>query len=168
MSSSTPWTIATKNSTSSTGSDSVWAFAQRVNTDISTNLNNLTPTEVPIDGAILTNGTGWAINGNGIELTGSDSFVKCTVNLHITAAFNRANLLVRFRLNGVAFGPIGASGYIRNATGHNESSITITTWVSMTTGDVITVETLREAGAGTITMDTAGTSQLLLERLVNV
>lgn len=168
MSSSTPWAIATKNSTATTGSDSVWAFAQRVNTDITTNLNNLTSTEVPIDGAMITNGTGWAINGNGIQLTGPDSYVRCTFNLHITASFNRANLTARFALNGTPLGPIAAMGYIRNATGHNESSLTVTTWIQMTTNDIITVETLREAGAGTVTMDTAGTSQLLLERLVNV
>jgi len=168
MSSSTPWAISTKNSVAGTGSDAIWAFAQRVNVDTTTNLNNLTPTTVPVNGVMTTNGTGWAINGNGIQLIGADSLVKCTFSLHITAASNRPNLTSRLSLNGVPFGPISASGYIRNNNGHNESSLTVTTWVQMSTNDIITIETLREAAAGTVTMDTAGTSQLLLERLVNV
>lgn len=168
MSSSTEYQIATLNQTGGSGTTAVWSFAQRINADIATNLNNGTQTTVPIDGAIVTNQTGYAINGNGIELIGAESYVKCTVNLHCSSASNRTNLIVRLAKNGVLFGPIAASGYIRNANGHNESSYHITTWTKMVTGDVITVETLQEANAGTVTLAQAGSSQLLLERLVNV
>ena len=169
MSSSTKYFIATASESVSSGSDAVLAFAQRVNSDIATNLNNLTQTEIPIDGGLVTNGTGWGINGNGIQLTGPDSYVRCSFSVHVTGAFSRGNLIVRCALNGALFGPVAAHGYIRNANGHQESSYCMGgTWTKMVTGDIITLESLREANAGTLTMDTAGTSQLLLERIVNV
>lgn len=156
------------------GSDTQVRFAQRINADIATNLNNLTQTTVPIDGTALLNGSGWSINGNGLELTGPDSFVRCSASLHVAGAVNRLNMLVRLGISdGIAtptlFGPVAAHGYIRNATGHNESSYTILpTWVFMTQGQVITLESFREANAGNLTMALAGSSQLLLERYVNV
>lgn len=169
MSEITPYIIRPVGGVGGSGTDAEWRFAQRVNSDTSTNLNNLTQTEVPMDGTLTTLGTGWSVDGNGIQLTGPDAWVKCTCSLHVGAAFNRANMTVRFALDGVLTGPIAAHGYIRNATGHNESSYTIPGfWIQMTQGQTITIETLREAGAGTISMQTAGTSYLLLERLVNV
>ena len=169
MSQSTEYVVATKNQTlPGGGTDAVWSFAQRINADIATNLNNLVQTEVPIDGAMATNQTGYAINGNGIELIGAATWVKCTLDLHVTSATFRTNMIVRFAKNGVLFGPVAASGYIRAASGHNESSYHLTTWTKMTTNDVITISTLQEANAGSVTMASAGTSQLMLERLVNV
>lgn len=169
MSSSSPWAISTKNSVASTGSDAVIAFAQRVNTDTATNLNNLTQTVIPMDGGLTTNGGGWAINGNGIELTGADSYVRCSFSVYVTSVAVRSNLILRLARNGVLFGPIAAHGYIRAASGHNDSSFTVGgVWTKMSTGDIITIEALREANAGTVTMKSAGTSQLLLERIVNV
>lgn len=169
MSSSTKYLISTKNTQiPGSGSDAILSFAQRVNSDIATNLNNLTQTTVPIDGGIITNHTGFAINGNGIQLTGPDAYVKCTFNIHVTSSNARTNMIVRLSKNGVLFGPVSASGYIRAANGHNESSYTVTAWTKMVTGDIITIETLREGNTGTVTMASAGTSQLLLERLVNV
>lgn len=169
MSFSTEYQIATANQTTpGGGSDAVFSFAQRVNADIATNLNNLTQTEVPMDGAMATNQTGYAINGNGIQLIGPDAFVRCSFSLHLTSLAARTNLIVRLALNGTLFGPVAASGYIRAGTGHNESSLTVCAWTKMATNDIITVSTLREANAGTVTMAAAGTSQLLLERIVNV
>ena len=169
MSSSTPYAIATRNSVTGTGSDAVWSFAQRVNADIATNLNNLVQTEIPVDGVLTTNQTGFAVNGNGIQLTGADSWVRASFNIHAGSVANRSNLIVRLALDTVLIGPVAAHGYIRDSNGHQESSYAIGGhWVFMTTGQTITVESLREAAAGTVTMQQAGTSQLLLERLVNV
>jgi len=169
VSQATEYAISTKNSVTGTGSDSTLAFAERGNLDTTTNLNTAGATEVPFDGAFFTSGTGWAINGNGIELTGPNSNVRIGFNLHVTSSNNRTNLLAQIALDGTPIGPIAASGYIRNATGHNESSLAIPGfWLPVTTGQVITVVTLREAGAGTVTMALANTSILVLERLINV
>lgn len=169
MSELTPYNIGTVGGGGGSGTTAQWRFAQRVNSDIATNLNNLTQTTIPIDGALTSDGAGWAINGNGIELTGADSWVRCSFNIHVSETFNRGNMLVRLSLNGGLIGPVAAHGYIRNANGHQESSYCMGGhWVQMTTGDIITVESLREANAGSIAMAQAGTSQLLLERLVNV
>lgn len=168
MSQSTPYFISTKNTAAGTGSDAVLSFAQRVNADNTTQLNNLTQTTVPMDGAMITNQTGFAINGNGIELTGDDAYVKCICNLHTMGSAARVNLIVRFSQNGTLFGPISACGYSRNLNGHMETSYHLQAWTKMATGDIITIETLREANAGSVTLASAGTSNLILERLVNV
>lgn len=170
MSSNTPYTIATGNTTTPVTSTAIISFAQRVNVDSSTNLNDLSEVEVPMDGALTTNQSGFSINGNGIEYTGTGTvWVKASFVVSVNETFNRGNLIARLALNDVVFGPIVSHGYIRNANGHQQSSYTHPgTWVEMTTGDIITIRTLREAAAGTISMDQAGTSQLLLERLVNV
>lgn len=170
MSSSTPYNIATGNTTTSIQNTALISFAQRVNADFSTNLNDLAEIEVPMDGTLTTNQTGFSINGNGIEYTGAGTvWVKASFILSVTGSFPRGNMIARLALNGVSFGPIISHGYIRNANGHQQSSYTHPgTWVELSTGDVITIRTLREANAGTLSMDQAGTSQLLLERIVNV
>ena len=170
MSSDTNYVVATKNTSVGGGSDAEWRFAQRVNTDIATNLNNLTQTEIPVDGTMTQLGSGFSINGNGIQLTtDSQAWVKCSCSIHVTAAVLRANMIVRFARNGTLFGPVAAHGYIRNGNGHQESSYSLPgTWILMQPNDIITIESLREANAGTVTMASAGTSQFLLERLVNV
>lgn len=171
MSKTTPYLISTKSqSIPGTGSDSVWSFAQRVNTDISTNLNNLTQTTVPMDGAMITSHTGFAINGNGIQLIGPAAYVRCSFNIFVNAAVARANMTVRLNSSVLGlFGPVAAHGYIRNATGHQNASYCIPGfWTKMATNEIITVQSLQEAAAGSVSMGLAGTSFLLLETLKNV
>lgn len=174
MSSNTPYNIATRAQNTATSSTALISFAQRVNADIATNLNDLAITEVPMDGALTTNQTGFAINGNGIQYNDADTvWVRCSFNLSVTASFNRGNMVARLAVDTgggpVLFGPEASHGYIRNSNGHQQSSYAISgTWIELSTGDTITVQTIREANAGTITMNAAGTSQLLLEVLKNV
>lgn len=171
MSQPTPYRIATNNSSGGgTSTTAQMSFAQRVNTDIATNLNGAGIT-VPIDGTLTTLGANWAINGNGIQYTGTDPvFVRCSFSVHVGASVNRANMLLRCELNGTTpFGPIAAHGYIRNASGHNESSYSMPgTWIQLNQNDIVTIVSTQEAGGGNVSMDTAGTSQLLLERIDNV
>lgn len=176
MSTKTPYEIKLPLNGSGSGTNADIYFAQRSNVDISTNLNNVGVTEVPIDNSMFTNGTGWAINGNGIEYTGTETVkVRCSFNIHITSTVARPNIKARLYItntanpSGVATGPVAATGYIRNVSGHNESSLHVANhWVTMETGDIITVRTIQEAETGNVTMESIGTSQLLLERIVNV
>jgi len=145
------------------------SFGQRINSDIVTNINAATLTEVPMDGKISVYQSGFAGAGNGIELTGEGGLVRCSATIHITSVVQRANIRIRLAKNGVLFGPAACSGYIRALRGHNESSISITpTWTRMAMGDVITVESIQEANVGTVTLAAEGTSILLLERIINV
>jgi len=167
MSQSTPYRITTTGS-SGGGCDGDISFAQRVNIDVTTNLNG-TNVVVPVDGALTNNGSGWSINGNGIELTGPDSYVRCSCSIHVSSSNARTNLRIQFARNGVLFGPIAAHGYIRRASGHNESSYNLgPTWTKMAQGDIITIVSNQEGNGGSQVMAVAGTSQLLLERHVNV
>lgn len=168
MSQATPWQIATKN-TSTGGSTQRKEFAQRVNADTASNLNNLVIDDIPIDGAIKTVGTIWAINGDGIQYNGPGEDIDISCNIYTQANFNRGNLTIQFRKNGTIFGPIAASGYIRNNNGHNASSYAISQFNEfLANGDIITVSALREANAGNINLGLAGASFLRLERIASV
>lgn len=169
MSSSTPRAISTKNSTVSTGSDAVWAFAELGNADTTTNLNNLTAVDVPFDGAFVQNGSGWAINGNGIQYNGPNTFIRVSWSVFTFSSSNRTNLLLQTAIDGTPIGPIASSGYVRNANGHQNSSYSMSgVWLPLTTGQTITVQAIREANAGTVTLGSVNTSILLLERIENV
>lgn len=168
MSDATPYIVSVTNTGG--GTTAQMSFAQRVNADTTTNLNNAASAPVPIDGALSTVGTDWAISGNGIQFTGTTgTWVRCSFNIHVGATFNRGNMVVRLAQNGTLFGPVAAHGYIRNANGHNEASYSINGfWIQLTQNDVITVESAQEAAGGTVSMQTAGTSVLLLEKIDNV
>jgi len=148
----------------------IWSFAQRVNKDVSSNLNALELVSVPIDGPLTTNHTGFAINGNGIQLLGPNTHVRISANVFVVSTANRVNLTLRLHSSvGGLFGPIAAHGYISNNNDHQNSSYTIPGfWKSMVTGETITLQALQEANSGTITMALEGTSFLLLETLKNV
>lgn len=173
MSSATNYFIATQNTSVPSSSTAIMSFAQRINVDAATNLNNLTLTEVPMDGAMITNQTGFAINGNGIQLTGPDTYVEASFVISVFGAVLRANMVARLAIDTgggpVLFGPETSHGYIRNGTGHQQSSFNSgpVMW-KMATGNIITVQTIREGNAGTVRMNSTGTSQLLLKVLKNV
>lgn len=98
---------------------------------------------------------------------GSDIFHRTTSDLHkitfltdgvyelsASVAFDaqssgaaRYNGIARFRLNGTTdFGPEGKGGYIRDATGHDESSVHIQTFpYSFSSGDYIWLKIDRES-----------------------
>ena len=171
MSDSTKYQINPKLDSTQTGQHTQLFWAQRVNEDVTTNLNDTIPVTVPIDGNLSTLGHGWAIAGDGIELTGPDSWVRVSCSVHISSGSEDVNLTLEFALNGTPLnpGPVSASNYIDGDDGNSESSSSIPGyWVYMEMGDVITIEALREANSGTVTLAEAGTSYLLLERYVNV
>lgn len=71
--------------------------------------------------------TGWTVNLNTVQFTGTPDHIEFNVNL----AFENENAgreapIARFqRANGLAWDTlvIMATGYVRNATGHNDSSL---------------------------------------------
>jgi len=59
------------------------------------------------------------------DITISDGGIfKITVMAYMTSSSNRTNLSFRLAFNDVFGGPVAAMGYIKNTTGHNESSVT--------------------------------------------
>ncbi len=79
---------------------------------------------------------------------------------YYTGAVSRANVGMTVAIDGVFDQPIAAMGYIRNSSGHNESSLTFTSLVEIeinSKGDMetIRIRLQRLAAAGTITVDGA-------------
>jgi hypothetical protein len=94
-----------------------------------------------------------------------DGFVKASYNLHLTSGSSRVNLRCRFFKNlNTPIGPIGASGYIRDTNGHNESSISGYSIIPVSNGETIQLSAEQEANGGTVTLNSAGTSNIILER----
>jgi hypothetical protein len=131
-------------------------------TDISTNSN--VPIrfnkELQIDA-----GFSHSESTNPEQLTFNDAGTyKIIVSLSFSGTGSRVNPSIRLSLNGNLLDPRGASGYIRNASGHDESSSDVFEVLSVSSGDVLRVETTRYADSGTVTLR-SNESRLIVEQL---
>jgi hypothetical protein len=144
-----------------------WALATNTNTTTNLNLGTNFSTTAPIVGTFTNDASGDFTQSGSTGVTCNfTGEIEISASFHYFGFATRANVRMRAKLAGTQFGPIGASGYIRNATGHNESSCHITTTrVSVTTGQTITIGTDREGGSGTIEFDTSGTSNMYIKRV---
>ena len=146
--------------------------AQTANTDTVTDLNISTsttfPTEVPITGNVqILDTDSFNVVGNGIR-TEFDGRVKVYFNVHVFSAFVRVGVQVRLKVNGTLVGPVSSCAYIRDANGHQESSLHGSAWLNVEDGDIITLCARSEAAVGLTVMTSPGTSNLILERRYNV
>ena len=93
-----------------------------------------------------------------------DGFIDIYGSIRGTSTIQRASPEIRITKNNIPIGPIGSSGYLRSASGHNISSSSIRSLVSCKKNDLIKIQCHREAKAGTVTM-VSGTSVLLINRI---
>lgn len=138
------------------------------NVDIVVDLNSSTgdyTTQVPIVGVVSHNvGSDFQAVGQTVQANfDGDIKLHCVVKILGTGARQSPN--IRTRINGTPLGSIGASGYIRNSTGHAESSLHISDIFTVADGDIIDIGSRREGGAGIVTMNPIGGSTLIIERL---
>jgi len=146
------------------------AFMQVNNSNVTTNLNSSTnlgfSSTAPISGTIATgsNLSEFTKTTNGIEVN-FDGVVLVFVNIDMFGTTPRTNVQSRLKLDGVLFGSVGASGYIRDASGHQESSVHSMGIVPVSAGQEITVGVRREANPGTVIFNAVGTSNLVVIRL---
>jgi len=77
----------------------------------------------------------------------------------------RTNANARIAVNGTPVGAIGASGYIRWASGHDHSSIHVSEILQLSANDVITIITYREANSGTVRFNGSGSSSFIINKL---
>ena len=137
--------------------------AQLRNTDTTTDLNTNSLTDVPVTGATdILDGDRFAVSGNGVSCI-SAGRLRVSASLHVTSAAADANLTLRIAVNGIATPGAAASGHISAQAGHAEASLHLSRIIEVAAGDVVTLQTLREAAAGQVTM-TDGNSLLLLEQ----
>ena len=122
----------------------------RMNND-TFNLNaNTSWATVPITGITDKLDKGFIVAGDGIMALFSD-WVEVSGSLYMYSTVARANVEVAIAINGVARPVIGAGGYIRNTSGHNNSSSDVADGFNVANGDIITLVARQEAESGTVT-----------------
>lgn len=145
----------------------VRSFAHYSNTQVNQNLNASTNTdfvtEVEILGTELNLDDDFTKVGEQIRCN-FDGFIKCSVNLHLWSTSSRVGVQCRFKKNSVLVGPVSSCAYIRDASGHQESSLHIFSVVPVVNGDLININSRREAANGSVFLDSVGTSDILIER----
>lgn len=100
------------------------------------------------------------------EITLSAGFHMIYVNVPITASSQRVSPKVLVRLNGATVnGGQASQGYMRNDSGHNESSVHWSGFVQASGGDVLTVTSEQEGGGGTVNVQGGAPATITVERL---
>ena len=107
-----------------------------------------------------TNNNGGMTSTSTLITPASVGIYEISVMCYYTGAVSRANVGMTVAIDGVFDQPIAAMGYIRNSSGHNESSLTFTSLVEIEINSKAEMETIsigfqRLAAAGTITIDGA-------------
>lgn len=77
----------------------------------------------------------------------------------------RTNVNAQITVNGTAVGALSASGYIRFASGHEQSSIHINEILQLNANDVVRIRTYREANSGNVRFSGAGDSSFVINKL---
>ena len=141
------------------------------NSDTATNLN-VNNTTAPIFGT-----EDYKDDGNSLyEVSGNTLIVKLSGRYDIRANFSlvginsgnnrqRTNVNARIAINGTPVGALAASGYIRWASGHEQSSIHVSEILQLNANDVISIITYREANSGTVNFSATGESSFVINKL---
>ena len=87
---------------------------------------------------------------------------QVTSNCYMTSTIQRASVATQFAVNGTLAGEIAAMGYIRATGGHNESTVNLTTLLSLAADDVVDIHFAREAVAGTVNLESANSAITLM------
>jgi len=146
--------------------------ARWTNINTSTNLNS-NNTVAPIFG-----NQDYKDDGNSLyEVSGNTLIVKQTGRYDLRANLSlqginvsgsaeaRTNVNARIAVNGTVVGAIGASGYIRWASGHDHSSIHVNEILQLNANDVITIVTFRESNSGPVNFSGTNESSFMINKL---
>jgi hypothetical protein len=109
---------------------------------------------------------GFTVNSTGIEVPSAGKYV-CMASVFVTNDRERADVGVTFGINDARqFDVLGATGYIRDRDGHEESSTTITSIYNLTAGDEINLFFARIARSGNNNVELQTTSNVSIFKLV--
>lgn len=103
-------------------------------------------------------------NSQGVEVLVSGVYeVECS--MYSTGSSNRLNYGLEVTVNGTEQGVRGACAYIRNSSGHNESSNFVKQIVSCSASDVLGIKSFRLATSTSTITAPAGKSCLIVRKL---
>ena len=131
-------------------------------TNTTTDVNVAAPgADMPVFGSSTTFGAGstdfTVISATQVRANFTGTIVV-NLNLPMTSADERVSVHVRLEKGGIKEGPLAASGYIRNNSAHNTSSVHISGYyMSVTNGDIITVAGEQGSEAGAVNLVDNGT-----------
>jgi hypothetical protein len=91
--------------------------------------------------------------------------VKATCSLSLYSAVQRACVAAAFFKNGVIGRCLQRNSYIRALDGHNDSSLLLVEYLSVTSGQYIEVKTMQDAKVGTVTLGGGTYCFFSLERI---
>ena len=132
-------------------------------------LNNVTlGDQLNMTGPIIVSSTQFTLNPGGESVTCNfDGFVQVSANLYLQSSVLRPSVVVRPQIDGDYIGGWGASGYIRDTTGHNHASIHGQAVGLCNEGELISFLTQNEAGGGFVRLDNVEdfASNVIFERI---
>ena len=137
------------------------------NTDTNTNLNN-NSVVAPIFGSedYKDDGTNlYEVIGNTLVVKESGRYdIRANLSfLSISSIRNSPN--ARIAINSSVVSARASSGYMRNGSGHIQSSIHLNEILQLSSNDVISIIMYREAGVGTVRFNASGESSFIINKL---
>ena len=141
------------------------------NTDVTTNLNTVAPTSIP-----LFQTENYKDDGTNLYTTTTTTLTvveagryDIRANVSLISANERSNVNARIYVGATAIGAIASTGYIRfrpnNANSHNHSSLHLNEILQLNAGSVITIKTFREANTGDVFFSGANESSVMINKL---
>ena len=140
---------------------SVFSFCQVRNTDDTTNINGSSAANIPFGGTNDATNADYTLASSSITVN-FDGVVNVQAHISQTTTVVRAAVAIWITRNNTKVSGVGATGYMR-AQGHDTSSAHMTATFTVADGDVIRVQGIQRASAGTVTQ-VAGDSQVTVER----
>ena len=128
------------------------------NVNVNGNINGFN-----ISAPINTNTSLFTPSTDGITIL-EDGIYEFSINMYMNSNDVRTCPGYRFTIDGTPIGSISASSYIRDASGHNESSSNLEELFEITAGQKIGVQTLLLANVGTVTLP-ASESSFIIKRI---
>lgn len=98
----------------------------------------------------FSNGT-WSATASAITVPNTGLYLV-QVNWSLTSTVQRSNVGVRFAVNNTIESELAAHNYIRSTSGHNEASANLSTTLSLTAGDEVSIYAAQLAATGTVTL----------------
>ena len=141
------------------------------NTDTSTNINQTPAVNLPVFGTLEWNDntTLYTVDtvNHTVTVTETGRY-KIIVNasFQVTSASSRTAPELYVTINGSQVGTTASTGYMRRANGQNEASVNFTEVLELSANDIIAVETVRAANAGTVVLRNTGTTNIFIEKIL--
>lgn len=139
------------------------------NTNTSQNINVSSYTSIPLIGNVDTNYDPVFFTPlpttDEIEVLFTGR-IRVTSNVHYYASRSKIAINTKVAVNGVLRSVLGGGGYIRNSSGQRETLSSIVDEFDVVPNDKISIMGQREGGSGTSTMHDAGSSIIIVEKVL--